>query len=86
MSEELYMENVEICGECGSEVRFDVPDNDDFYDGKIGRCVCPECGHIQVPCDICEGCKINGGCKDPCPWKDAVFVSAKTKDKWEEKK
>lgn len=86
MNEELYMEDIEVCGECGARVRFDVPDNDDFRNGKIGRCKCPECGHIQVPCDICEGCNIGDevSCTS-CPWKNAEFVEAKDKPKAKKK-
>lgn len=79
--DELMMEDTEICGECGCEYTTLLPDaSDDFHAGRIGRVKCPNCGHVEPPCDLCQGIPLTDehghehNC-NACPWKDAEIIT-----------
>ena len=51
------------CDEC-DEVVHQVFGERDFYKHKVGRIICPVCGHFVMPCNECNATN----CED-CPWK-----------------
>lgn len=61
-----------ICDECEEEVKI-VVNGKEFWDGKVGRVRCDQCGHISLPCNICCGSRIQN-CAD-CPFKNAKIAA-----------
>lgn len=73
------------CDECDEMVHTLVNEKD-FYDFKVGRIRCPNCGAIIHPCNECldengqhYDCGIN--CKD-CPWYKAKIVKPLTDEEY----
>lgn len=54
------------CNEC-DEVLHQVFDYNDFYAHKVGALICPNCGHVTMPCNECE----NHNACGHCPWAKA---------------
>lgn len=60
----ILIEN--YCDEC-DEVLHQVFDEGQFLSHKVGALICPNCGHVTMPCNECEN---HADCGN-CPWANA---------------
>lgn len=68
---EMTMLTENYCDEC-DEVVHAVFDEEDFYAHRIGTVLCPNCGHVIMPCNECENHDECGN----CPWRGVHPESA----------
>ena len=64
------------CNNCDNDCVHTVFNLKDFWDYKVGRIRCKECGEIMLPCNECGGQDADGetlNC-NRCPWKNAEIA------------